>query len=98
MQFLKSKFSEKVAMPGIFPDENTNISEDVYTENPLNELIRFILIRRKLDSSNLKLGSVLSASAAAKQLGIYVCTAQRWAKQYEQDPNSIFEKDKKTGL
>ncbi|KAL1931091.1 hypothetical protein VTP01DRAFT_10228 [Rhizomucor pusillus] len=39
----------------------------------------------------------LSASAAAKQLGIHVRTAQRWAKQYEKDPDSIFEKRKKNG-
>ncbi|GAB5587727.1 hypothetical protein Unana1_02627 [Umbelopsis nana] len=39
----------------------------------------------------------LSASAAAKQLGIHVRTAQRWAKQYERDPDSVFEKHKKMG-
>jgi transposase len=39
----------------------------------------------------------LSASAAAKQLGIHVRTAQRWTKQYERDPDSIFEKCRKTG-
>lgn len=30
----------------------------------------------------------MSAAAAAKQLGIYVRTAQNWAKQYEKDPDS----------
>ncbi|KAL1936709.1 hypothetical protein VTP01DRAFT_843 [Rhizomucor pusillus] len=40
---------------------------------------------------------VLSASAVAKQLGIHVCTAQRWAKQYELVPDSIFVKRKKNG-
>ncbi|KAG1140234.1 hypothetical protein G6F37_007192 [Rhizopus arrhizus] len=39
----------------------------------------------------------LSATAAAKRLGIHVCTAQKWAEQYERDPNSIFEKRRKTG-
>ncbi|KAL1925902.1 hypothetical protein VTP01DRAFT_7241 [Rhizomucor pusillus] len=39
----------------------------------------------------------LSASAAAKQLGIHVRTARRWAKQYERDPDSIFQKHRKTG-
>ncbi|KAL1936371.1 hypothetical protein VTP01DRAFT_505 [Rhizomucor pusillus] len=39
----------------------------------------------------------LSASAAAKRLGIHARTAQRWAKQYERDPDSIFEKPRKTG-
>ncbi|CEJ05593.1 hypothetical protein RMCBS344292_19531 [Rhizopus microsporus] len=39
----------------------------------------------------------LSAAAAATQLGIHVRTAQKWAKQYEKDPDSIFEKRRKTG-
>ncbi|KAG1141032.1 hypothetical protein G6F37_008599 [Rhizopus arrhizus] len=34
----------------------------------------------------------LSAAAAARRLGIYVCTAQKWAKQYANNPDSIFEK------
>ncbi|KAL4214354.1 hypothetical protein AB4K20DRAFT_1943400 [Rhizopus microsporus] len=40
---------------------------------------------------------VMSASAAAKQLGIHVRTAQRWAQMYKTDPHSIFIKHKKTG-
>ena len=40
---------------------------------------------------------VMSDSAAAKQLGIHVCTAQRWAQMYKTDPDSIFIKHKKTG-
>ncbi|ORE05716.1 hypothetical protein BCV72DRAFT_330256 [Rhizopus microsporus var. microsporus] len=40
---------------------------------------------------------VMSASAAAKQLGIHVYTAQRWAQMYKTDPHSIFIKYKKTG-
>jgi transposase len=39
----------------------------------------------------------LSAASAATQLGIHVRTAQKWAKQYEKDPDSIFEKRRKTG-
>ncbi|KAG1197675.1 hypothetical protein G6F70_006436 [Rhizopus microsporus] len=39
----------------------------------------------------------MSASAAAKQLGIHVRTAQRWAQMYKTDPDSIFIKHKKTG-
>ena len=31
------------------------------------------------------------------QLGIHVCTAQRWAQMYKTDPDSIFIKHKKTG-
>ena len=39
----------------------------------------------------------MSASAAAKQLGIHVRMAQRWAQMYKTDPDSIFIKHKKTG-
>ena len=39
----------------------------------------------------------LSAAAAAKQLGIHVRTTRKWAEQYERDPDSIFEKRRKTG-
>ncbi|OAD71676.1 Homeodomain-like DNA binding domain-containing transcription factor [Phycomyces blakesleeanus NRRL 1555(-)] len=38
----------------------------------------------------------LSVAAATKQLGIHVRTAQKWAAQYEKDPDSIFEKWRKT--
>ena len=33
----------------------------------------------------------MSTSAAAKQLGIHVRTAQRWVKQYEEHLDSIFD-------
>ncbi|EIE81764.1 hypothetical protein RO3G_06469 [Rhizopus delemar RA 99-880] len=39
----------------------------------------------------------LSAAAAANQLGIHARTAQKWAAQYEKDPDSIFQKQRKTG-
>ncbi|KAG0170256.1 60S ribosomal protein L25 [Apophysomyces sp. BC1034] len=42
----------------------------------------------------LMIEKVLSASATAKQLGIHVRLAQRWALQYEKNPDSIFKKRK----
>ncbi|KAG1340145.1 hypothetical protein G6F62_005532 [Rhizopus arrhizus] len=39
----------------------------------------------------------LSAAAAANQLGIHVRIAQKWAAQYEKNPDSIFQKRRKTG-
>ncbi|ORE08685.1 hypothetical protein BCV72DRAFT_323055 [Rhizopus microsporus var. microsporus] len=39
----------------------------------------------------------MSASAATKQLGIHVRTAQKWAQMYKKDLDSIFIKHKKTG-
>jgi transposase len=38
---------------------------------------------------------VMRASAAAKQLGIHVRTAQRWAQMYKTDPDIISIKHKK---
>ncbi|KAG1372653.1 hypothetical protein G6F60_011114 [Rhizopus arrhizus] len=46
---------------------------------------------------NLLFEKCLSVATAAKQLGIHVHLAQKWAKQYEKDPESIFEKRRKTG-
>ncbi|KAG1170467.1 hypothetical protein G6F70_009073 [Rhizopus microsporus] len=51
----------------------------------------------KMRFFKLLLERCMSAAAAAKQLGIHVRTAQNWAKQYEKDPDSVFEKRKKTG-
>ena len=45
----------------------------------------------------LMFGKVLSASTAAKQLGIHVRTAQRWAQMYKTDSGYIFIKHLKTG-
>jgi len=39
----------------------------------------------------------MSTSAAAKQLGIHIRTAQRWVKQYNMCPDSIFEVCKQAG-
>jgi transposase len=39
----------------------------------------------------------LSAAAAANRLGIHVRVAQKWAEQYERNPDNTFEKQRKTG-
>ncbi|CEG76479.1 hypothetical protein RMATCC62417_11375 [Rhizopus microsporus] len=38
-----------------------------------------------------------AAAAAARQLATHIRTTQKWTKQYEKDPDSIFEKWRKTG-
>lgn len=45
----------------------------------------------------LKIEKCISASAAAKQLSFHIRTAQRWVKQYEECPDSIFDTSKKKG-
>ncbi|CEG74917.1 hypothetical protein RMATCC62417_10045 [Rhizopus microsporus] len=53
--------------------------------------------QNKVRFFKLMFEKVMSASAAAKQLGIHVRTAQRCAQMYKTDPDSIFIKHKKTG-
>ncbi|KAG1227340.1 hypothetical protein G6F67_008511 [Rhizopus microsporus] len=63
-------------------------SKRAYTSYTDQDKVRFF---------KLVFEKVMSASAAAKQLGIHVRTAQRWAQMYKTDPDSIFIKHKKTG-
>ncbi|KAG1471574.1 hypothetical protein G6F56_002048 [Rhizopus delemar] len=66
-------------------ESNTKRDYTVYTDQ---DKARFF---------KLMFEKVLSASAAAKQLGMHVHSAQRWALQYEQDPDSLFKKRKSSG-
>ncbi|KAG0736373.1 hypothetical protein G6F22_010700 [Rhizopus arrhizus] len=45
----------------------------------------------------LKIEKCMSASAAAKQLGIHIRTVQRWVKQYSMCPDNIFDSCKRVG-
>lgn len=93
----------------LYQEEN-NKTEAMQIENSVNAEIdvamREASIKRnytlytnqdKVRFFKLLFEKCLSASATAKQLGIHVRTAQRWARQYERDPDSIFETCRKTG-
>ncbi|KAL1928962.1 hypothetical protein VTP01DRAFT_2021 [Rhizomucor pusillus] len=68
----------------ILPQQEDNETEAIHAyRRQYQDKVRFF---------KLFFEKCLSASAAAKQLGIHARTAQRWAKQYERDPDSIFEK------
>ncbi|KAG1145988.1 hypothetical protein G6F36_015080 [Rhizopus arrhizus] len=45
----------------------------------------------------LKIEKCINAPAAAKQLDIHIRTAQRWIKQYNMRPDSIFDVSKQVG-
>ncbi|KAL1933497.1 hypothetical protein VTP01DRAFT_7587 [Rhizomucor pusillus] len=91
------------------PCESIHGSDTMQTEvakKAVNILMREASVKRaytlytdqdKVRFFKLMFEKVLSASAAAKQLGIHVRTAQGWAKQYEVNPDSIFAKCKKNG-
>ncbi|KAG0738552.1 hypothetical protein G6F57_002832 [Rhizopus arrhizus] len=46
---------------------------------------------------DLKIEKCMSASTAAKQLGIHIRTAQRWVKQYSMCPDNIFDSYSRVG-
>ena len=60
------------------------------------DFLRYI-VQDKARFFDLKIKKCMNASAAAKQLGIHIRTAQRWVNQYNVCPDSIFESCKKVG-
>ena len=64
--------------------------------NTKRDYVRYSL-QDKVRFFDLKIEKCMSASAAAKQLGIYTRTAQRWVKHYNMCPDSIFEVCKQIG-
>ncbi|KAG1139335.1 hypothetical protein G6F37_010515 [Rhizopus arrhizus] len=84
--------------------ESMQVEEDVKpnTDAVMRETSSKRNYTRYLDQDKVRFFKLLfdrclSAAAAAKQLRIHVRTGQKWAEQYERDPNSIFEKQRKTG-
>ncbi|KAG1257360.1 hypothetical protein G6F68_009341 [Rhizopus microsporus] len=79
-------------------DEDTKDDVDICMKEAWSKRV-YTLYRDQVKVRFFKLmfEKVMSASAAAKQLGIHVRTAQRWAQMYKTDPDSIFIKHKKTG-
>ncbi|KAL4213726.1 hypothetical protein AB4K20DRAFT_1956807 [Rhizopus microsporus] len=79
-------------------DEDAKDNPDVcMKEASSKRLYTFYTDQDKVRFFKLVFEKVMSASAAAKQLGIHVRTAQIWAQMYKTDPDSIFIKHKKTG-
>ncbi|KAG1140346.1 hypothetical protein G6F37_009256 [Rhizopus arrhizus] len=94
-QFLKNKPPER-PNPAIHPTANEMSNEDVDMEL-CNKRRYTFYSDEKTRFFHLFFSKNLSASAAARQLGIHIRAAQRWVKRYYEDPESIFEKKKKSG-
>ncbi|EIE90704.1 hypothetical protein G6F46_005139 [Rhizopus delemar] len=67
-------------------DEDVRMKE----ANMKREYVRYT-DQDKVRFFDLKIEKCMSASAAAKQLGIHIRAAQRWVKQYNMSPDSIFD-------
>ncbi|ORE10743.1 hypothetical protein BCV72DRAFT_301703 [Rhizopus microsporus var. microsporus] len=79
-------------------DEDAKDSPDVCTkEASSKQAYTLYTDQDKVRFFKLMFEKAMSASAAAKQLGIHVRTAQRWAQMCKTDPDSIFIKHKKIG-
>ncbi|CEG84878.1 hypothetical protein RMATCC62417_18627 [Rhizopus microsporus] len=73
-------------------------NEDVRMKetNTKRDYVRYT-VQDKARFFDLKIEKCMSASAAAKQLGIHIRTAYRWVSQYNVCSDSIFESCKKIG-
>ncbi|KAI9026002.1 hypothetical protein CLU79DRAFT_691671, partial [Phycomyces nitens] len=67
--------------------KDANVKRD-YVRYTVQDKVRFF---------DLKIEKCMSASAAAKQLGIHIRTAQRWVRQYSLCPDGIFDNCKQVG-
>ncbi|KAG0776658.1 hypothetical protein G6F22_012420 [Rhizopus arrhizus] len=96
-QFLMNKPPERYihTMP---PAAAEGDSEDVAMELSNRRRYTFYSDDEKTRFFHLFFNKCLSAAAAAaRQLGIHVRVAQRWVRRYREDPESIFEKKKRSG-
>ncbi|CEI91916.1 hypothetical protein RMCBS344292_06193 [Rhizopus microsporus] len=95
-QFLMNKPPERLSNPVILPAAD-EINYDVDMELCSKRRYTVYSDEDKTRFFHLFFSKCLNASAAARQLGIHIRAAQRWVKRYYGDPESIFEKKKKSG-
>ncbi|KAL1935966.1 hypothetical protein VTP01DRAFT_100 [Rhizomucor pusillus] len=97
-QYLRNRTRESDGRSDAMETDDVKKDVDVrMREASIKRVYTLYTDQDKVRFFKLMFEKVLSASAAAKQLGIHVRTAQRWAKQYEVNPDSIFAKRKKNG-
>ncbi|KAL1929878.1 hypothetical protein VTP01DRAFT_1032 [Rhizomucor pusillus] len=97
-QYLRNRTRESDGRSDAMQTDDVKKDVDVcMREASIKRVYTLYTDQDKVRFFKLMFEKVLSASAAAKQLGIHVRTAQRWAKQYEVNPDSIFAKRKKNG-
>ncbi|CEI87457.1 hypothetical protein RMCBS344292_01869 [Rhizopus microsporus] len=97
-QYLHNQPQENNFDVGSMTDEDTKDGVDVRMKEASSKRAYTLYTDQdKVRFFKLMFEKFMSASAAAKQLGIHVCTAQRWTQMYKTDLDSIFIKHKKTG-
>jgi len=96
-QFLMNKPPERPFNPVVHSVANERSIEDVDMELCNKRRYTVYSNEDKTKFFHLFFSKCLNASAAARQLNIHIRAAQRWVKRYYEDPESIFEKKKKSG-
>lgn len=96
-QFLQNKPPERPFIPILRSDRDKRDGVDVYMELCNKRRYTFYSDNEKIRLFHLYFCKCLTASVAAKQLGIHVRAAQKCVKRYYEDPESIFKKKKKAG-
>ncbi|ORE01679.1 hypothetical protein BCV72DRAFT_320557 [Rhizopus microsporus var. microsporus] len=97
-QYLHNQPQENNFDVGSVADEDAKDDPDVcMKESSSKRAYTLYTDQDKARFFKLVFEKAMGASAAAKQLGIHVRVAQRWAQLYKTDPDSIFIKHKKTG-
>ncbi|CEG79001.1 hypothetical protein RMATCC62417_13524 [Rhizopus microsporus] len=95
-QFLQNKPPERPPKPMLHPVGDERNRVDVYMELCNKRRYTFHSDDEKTRFFHLFFSKSLSTLAAAIQLGVHIRAAQRWVKRYYEDPESIFEKKKKS--
>jgi hypothetical protein len=93
-QFLQNKPPERPPKPALHSIVNDRNHVDDYMEVCYKRRYTFYSDDEKTRFFHLFSSKRLSASAAAKQLGIHIRAAQKWVKSYYENPESILEKKK----
>ncbi|KAG0735968.1 hypothetical protein G6F32_008590 [Rhizopus arrhizus] len=76
------------------------VDDELFAIKTIGSRTQFLMNKppkRPIHTGTMVPAAAESASAAARQLGIHVRAAQRWVKRDREDPESIFEKKKKSG-
>ncbi|ORE11282.1 hypothetical protein BCV72DRAFT_191676, partial [Rhizopus microsporus var. microsporus] len=97
-QYLHNQPQENNFDVGSVADENAEDYADVCMKEASSKRVYTLYTDKgKVIFFKLMFENVMNALAAAKQLGIHVHTAQRWAQMYKTYTDSIFIKHKITG-
>jgi transposase len=96
-QFLMNKPPGRPSNPAMRPVADKRNHEGIDMELCNKRCYTIYFDEDKTRFFHVFFSKCLNVFAAARQLGIHVRAAQRWVKRYYENPESIFEKKKKSG-